>query len=99
MAKIKDSLLRCDSETYLVNLTEERKSTKSGVQSHFNLEIFKQRCCRDTARHFGEIRLVNYPSHWYCWHCSGSLKLVKSLIKENQQPPNVSRNGKLSLKL
>lgn len=41
MAKIKDSLLRCDSETYLVNLTEERKSTKSGVQSHFNLEIFR----------------------------------------------------------
>lgn len=41
MAEIKDSLFRCDSETYVVNLTEERKSTKSGVQSHFNLEIFR----------------------------------------------------------
>lgn len=38
MAKINDSLLRCDSEMYLVNLIEERKSTTS-VQSHFNPEI------------------------------------------------------------
>ena len=65
MAKIKDLLLRCDSETYLVNLIEERKlrrqefraiSTRKSLDTQTSLG--KQRCCRDTSRHFGEIRLV-----------------------------------------